>query len=135
MNLYVWIVALHAAVAVLGTGQLAAIALVARAQRRGPVEQRTVAGTGTLAVTATWRLALLLVTGALAMYLGPAVFLGMWWMRISIVLFLALGALTGQVRGAARRGSAAPLARIEALGWVMCGVLFAIVVLMEAKPW
>jgi hypothetical protein len=135
MTAYVWVIAVHTAVAVLGTGLLGAIAIVARVARKSTVERQTFAVIGALARTTTWSLVLLLVTGALAIYLGTTVFLGMWWMRISIVLFVALGALNGQVSLAARRGNEASLPRIEWLAWTMCVLLFVIVVLMEAKPW
>jgi hypothetical protein len=134
MTAYVWVIALHTAVAVLGTGLLGAIAIVARIARKSAVERPTFAVIGTLASITSWSLVLLLLTGALAMYFGTTVFLGMWWMRISIVLFVALGALIGQVRLAARRGNPASLGRIEWLAWTMCALLFAIVVLMEGKP-
>jgi hypothetical protein len=135
MNAYGWIIALHAAIAVLGTGQLAAIAVVAKAGREGTAAARTIPIIGKLASTATWSLVLLLLTGALAMYVGTAFFLQMWWLRISMVLFLVLGALSGQVRRAVRHGDEASLPRIERLAWAMCVLLFAIVVLMETKPW
>src|SRR5262245_14223343 len=107
MTAYAWVIALHAAVAVLGTGQLGAIAIVARVGHKGAAAPQSLAVIGKLAMTTTWSLVLLLVTGALAMYLGTTVFFQMWWMRISIVLFIVLGGLTGAVRGAARRGTEA----------------------------
>lgn len=134
MHGYVWIIALHAAIAVLGTGQLAAIAVVARTGRAHTVEPRTFTVIGRLANATSWSLVLLLLTGAAAMWVGTSFFAHMWWLRIAVLLFFVLGGLTGQVRRAARRAEAASLPRIERQAWAMCVVLFVIVLLMEAKP-
>ncbi len=130
MTGYNWVVALHAAIAVLGIGQVGAIAILARTSDRALVP-----AIGRLAGTATWSLVLLLITGGIVTYFGPAFFVGMWWFRVSIALFLILGALNGQMRRAFRSADKTSLPRIEKLAWTMCVLVLAIVVLMEAKPW
>jgi len=124
MNPYAWLVVLHVMSVVAFAGPVLVLALVADGVS-APASQRLVrvAGLGLLVVLVTGVGAIALTGGALG---------ELWWVRLSVLLFLVIGALTGRLRGALRspgsRGAVRPLA------WAITVVLGAVVYLMEAKP-
>jgi hypothetical protein len=121
---------LHVLVAVLGTGQVAAIALLARTVRRTPHED-TYTLLRRLVRLFNASLLIMLVTGvAMALIVGPF-FERTIWFRTSTLLVLVVGALAGMMGGAVKKRSAA---RAEGLAWGMVGLVTVMVLLMVAKP-
>jgi len=120
---YSLLVAVHVVSFLFCAGPLLALAL---APEIGPVATQRltrVAGFGLLA--------LLLTGGGAVAMTGPA-FIHTWWLRLSLILFLVIGALTGRLRRLTREpGSAGAVGR---LAWVTTLVLVLVVYLMEAKP-
>jgi hypothetical protein len=120
----------HVLTAVLGTGQVAALAFLARSVRLAPHEE-TSALLRRLVVLFSWSLLVMLVTGVLmALLVGPA-FERTIWFRASSVLVLVVGALAGMMGGALKRKAAL---RAEGLAWGMVGVVAIMALLMVAKP-
>ena len=124
MNPYSWVVALHVMSVVACAGPVLALALAAEGLP-APASQRLVriSSIGLLGVLVTGIAAIALTAGALA---------HLWWIRLSFLLFLTIGALTGRLRRALRvpgsPGAVRPLA------WAITVALGLVVYLMEAKP-
>jgi len=74
----------------------------------------------------------LLLTGATAVAMTGPAFVQTWWLRLSGILFLVIGALTGRLRSATRKPGSARV--IRSLGWTITAALVLVVYLMEAKP-
>jgi hypothetical protein len=128
----------HVLVAILGVGQVAAAGLVASSRSLTPAFAAPLLNT--LFRTVSWSLLLLLVSGLLLDFSVAGGWHHAWWFRISFLLLLVLGFLTGQARRALRATLApdAPSAgsqRVKSLSWTMCGVVAVITVLMVLKPW
>jgi len=124
MSPYSLLVALHVMGAVMSAGPVLAIA-VAPPSVSMPVTQR-------LLRTSSLGLLVLLVTGASALAMTGGALAHSWWLRLSLLLFLLLGALTGALRRAARlEGSGA---RTRRLAWWITAITALVVYLMEAKP-
>jgi hypothetical protein len=121
----------HVLAAVLGTGQVTAIAALARAVRLAPQETGAAALLRRLLVLFNWFLLVSLVTGVImALLVGPP-FERTIWFRASTLLVLVVGALAGMMRGALKRNA---LSRAEGLAWGMVGVVAIMVSLMVLKP-
>jgi hypothetical protein len=122
---------IHVLTAVLGIGQVTAIAALARAVRSAPQEAAAAALLRRLLVLFNWFLLVSLVTGVLmALLVGPP-FERTIWFRTSTILVLVVGALAGMMRGALKRNA---LPRAEGLAWGMVGVVAVMVSLMVLKP-
>jgi hypothetical protein len=74
----------------------------------------------------------LLVTGGAAVAMTGPAFIHTWWLRLSVLLFLVIGALTGRLRRLTRDPGSA--GRVRTLAWVTTAVLVIVVYLMKAKP-
>ncbi len=121
---------IHVVTAVLGVGQIAAIAPLARSARLAPHEE-TSALLRRLLVFFNYSLLVMLATGVLiALVVGPP-FERTIWFRASSVLVLIVGALAGMMRGALKKKAAL---RAERLAWAMVGLVAIISLLMVAKP-
>ena len=131
MNLHFALIILHVLAAVLGTGCVVAVVIRARSGGDGAV-----ADLRRLLACVSIGLVTLLVTGGLALRVSgiAGIYLHMWWLRISIALFLVLGAAIGYARRQLRRPGGS-LAAVEQVGWLGCALVTVLVVLMEAKPW
>ncbi len=139
-GLYTSVLVLHVVVAVLGIGLIAAVAAVAATARP------TNPGSGDIPALLTpllqyfaFSLATMLVTGILLDVAVGGAFHDFWWFRVSVLLLIVVGALHGQARRALRTGQASgspavALGRVGRIASVMCVLVAAIVVLMEAKP-
>src|SRR5262249_23273010 len=129
MRSYDWAVTLHAVFATLGVGPVLAVVLCARSD--------TAAARTDLRRLLWWTslgLVALLVSGGVALRLGAGrAFVHMWWFRVSVALFLVLGALVGRTRRALRKTDAS-LRDVQRMGWLMCALVAVIVFLMKAKP-
>jgi hypothetical protein len=141
VSLYTALVSLHVVVAVLGIGQVGALAVATSAARRSGAA---------LAPLAAWIrpllrgvrvcLPIMFVTGAALDFDAGGAHHEWWWFRVSALLLVVTFLLNAAARRALERGLAdgaaeAPsLARIERSGWSMCGAVTLITVLMQAKP-
>jgi hypothetical protein len=141
MSWYTVAVVLHVVVAVLGVGQVGALAIAASSARRSGVA---------LPQAATWITPLLRYTRAsLAAMVGTGIWIDVaaggvyhhaWWVRLSGILIAltfifhrrAMATISKGVRG---EGDAAAAFRgVERAAWSMCGTVALITILMEAKP-
>jgi hypothetical protein len=120
---YPWVVALHVISVMCCAGPVLVLAVAADGVS-APASQRLVriASIGLLGVLVTGVGAIALTGGGLA---------ESWWMRLSVLLFLIIGALTGRLRAVLRKGS--PSA-VRPLAWTITVALALVVYLMEAKP-
>jgi len=134
--------AVHALVAVLGIGQVLAIAILASGLKAGSQELPTTAATisGLSRITSI-SLGLMLLSGIGLMIPTNGAYAAQWWFRISFVLFFVLGFFNGQVGRALRTvgGSpsdavAAAISRLRSASRVMVVLVAIIVMLMAAKP-
>lgn len=124
MTLYLLMVAIHVMGVVLAAGSVLAVALVPEALSPGGVQR--------LATMASVGLAALLLTGAVAIAMTGGELGRAWWLRVSFLLFLVVGALTGRLRRSARAGKSA--GALRRLSWSITGMMGLVVYLMEAKP-
>ena len=120
---YSLLVAVHVVSFLFCAGPLLALAL---APDMGP------SATQRLTRVASFGLLALLVTGVGAIAMTGPAFIHTWWLRLSLILFLVIGALTGRLRRLTREpgsaGAVGRLARVTTLALVL------VVYLMEAKP-
>ena len=124
MTLYLLVVALHVMGVVLAAGSVLAVALVPEALSPAAVQR--------LATLASVGLAALFLTGAVAIGMTGGELGRAWWLRVSFLLFLVVGALTGRLRRAARAGKSP--GTLRRLSWSITGMMGLVVYLMEAKP-
>lgn len=138
MTLYVGLRLVHVIVAVLGTGSIAAIAIVARQARAQPGF-----ATSPLPALARWAsisLGLMLITGIWIDFEVRGAYHQTLWFRGSAIGLVLTGATLGILRrqlAHGLRGRLAPeraLARVTMLAVVASALVLAIVVLMECKP-
>jgi uncharacterized membrane protein len=87
-------------------------------------------------------LAILVLTGGILDYQMGRTLHTMWWFRISFLLTVVLGALSGRMRGMLRRAvgpsgqvADAAMAGLATPAWTMFGLTAAIVVLMVLRSW
>jgi hypothetical protein len=139
MTLYAAVRLVHVVVAVLGTGSIAAIAIVSRqvrAQPAGLVASLLPA----LVRWASVSLAVMLITGIWIDIEMHGAFRQALWFRGSAIGLVLTGATLGILRrqlADGLRGRLAPeraLARVTALAVVASALVLAIVVLMERRP-
>jgi len=132
---------LHVVVAVVGLGSILAVAIVATAMRRAP--HGPIAMTpwlGPLLRSSAISLGVMFATGILMDAAARGAFHDRWWFRGSAVLLVLTGILHARARRLARRGFApdarpdAALRGIERLAYGMSGLIAAITVLMEVRP-
>jgi hypothetical protein len=120
---YSLLVAVHVVSFLFCAGPLLALAL---APDMGPSAAQR------LTRVASFGLLALLVTGVGAIAMTGPAFIHTWWLRLSLILFLVIGALTGRLRRLTREpgsaGAVGRLARVTTLALVL------VVYLMEAKP-
>jgi hypothetical protein len=89
-------------------------------------------GTQRLVRVASFALLALLITGGYAAAVTGGAFFHTWWLRLSILLFLVIGALLGRLRRLSRQPDSGNAMRT--LGWVITVALALVVYLMEGKP-
>jgi nitrate/nitrite transporter NarK len=139
MTVYMALRLVHVVVAVLGTGSIAAIAIVARRARAQPAGLLA----GPLLALARWAsisLAVMLLTGIWIDIELHGAYHQMRWFRGSVIGLVLTGATLGllrrQIAGALsdRLAPERALARVTALAVVASALVLAIVVLMERRP-
>jgi uncharacterized membrane protein len=141
MSAYTLLISLHVVVAILGIGQVGAIAVATSTARRNELP---------LGALATWirpllfgvrtSLPIMFVTGAILDATAGGAHHDWWWFRLSALLLVVTFVINTRARAALSKGlqndgAAAPaISRIERAGWSMCGTVALITVLMQAKP-
>ncbi|MGZ3422287.1 MAG: hypothetical protein ACXWUG_29160 [Polyangiales bacterium] len=133
-------VSLHVVTAILGLGQIAGLAMVSTSTlSRPPAAPATWITLERLARGITLSLVVMLLTG---FWLGHSVgwaFGRVWWVRLSFLGMLVLGATSGAIRRALRKrestGEERALRTVARASLFMCAITGAIAVLMEVKPW
>jgi hypothetical protein len=134
-------VVLHVVVAVLGVGQIGALAVAVSASRRARLPLPQIASwLHPLLGWARFSMAAVVATGIWMVVMAKGAYHGMWWVRLSVLLVVitfifqrrAVGALKKVLRGEIDAASA--LSRVERVAWSMCATVALITVLMEAKP-
>ena len=85
-----------------------------------------------LSRVASFALLALLVTGGTAVAMTGQAFVHTWWLRLSLLLFLVIGALTGRLRRLTRDAGSA--SGVRPLAWTITVALGLVVYLMEGKP-
>ena len=124
MSTYSALVALHVVSLAVCAGPALALALV-------PEGISPSAAQRLVRVASLGLLGLLVTGGAAVAMTGPA-FLHTGWLRLSALLFLIIGALTGRLRRLTRQPGSARAVRT--LGWAITLALALVVYLMEGKP-
>lgn len=132
----------HVLFAVLGVGLIGSVAVVAATARRGGQGSSDVAAASLnpLLRYSAISLAVMLITGALLDFAVGGAFNTKWWFRGSALLLFATGGLHAQARRALRSGLSVEgggdvaLRRVERFAYIMCALIAAITILMEAKP-
>jgi uncharacterized membrane protein len=137
MNLYAIVESIHVIVAVGGLGQLGVAALIGRNPEWGNVQllKRLLRGvSGSLVV--------MLLTGVWLVWLANGAYAHAAWFSVSVLLFLAMGALTGIASATLKKIGAAGgtlassplLGKFRMLTMLATLLLLLIVFLMEGKP-
>jgi hypothetical protein len=124
MNVYSLVVALHVVSLLFCAGPVLALAVV-------PGELSPAVGQR-LSRVASFGLLALLLTGIGAIAMTGQAFVHTGWFRVSGVLFLVIGGLTGWLRRLTRTSGSGDKARTVA--WVITAGLVLAVYLMEGKP-
>lgn len=139
--IYATILALHVLFAVLGLGSIASVAvLAATARRTGRAAAEAAVWLGPLLRYFALSLGVMLLTGILLDLAARGAFHGAWWLRGSVLLLVATGAVHAWTRRGLRQGPAgksregAMLQRVVYGACTMCVLIGAITVLMEVKP-
>jgi hypothetical protein len=136
---YAVAISIHVVTAILGLGQVAAIAVVAGSAAVMSADSPSWTALQRLVVGARSSLVVILLSGAFIEYVSGGAFHAAWWFRLSFFGLLALGACTGAVGRTLRRraalGNERARQRVVLIAWVMCALTASIAVLMELKPW
>jgi hypothetical protein len=139
MSSYTIALVLHVVVAVLGVGQVGALAVAVSSARRSGMPLLQAAG---------WIRSLLFATRAsLAVMVASGIWMDVaaggayhhaWWIRLSGILVVVTFLLHRRALAAITRGgdgdAGAAFRRIEGAAWSMCGTVALITILMEARP-
>jgi len=142
---YRLLIVFHALAAVLGLGMITSVAIAARVVGKSRcVAEQPIWLTPLLRYSAV-SLAAMMVTGVLLDLAASGVWRSSWWFRVSVLLLIATGALHGQTRAIVRKDlsgdarlsgarTGIALLRVSKMAFGMCGLIVAITVLMEVKP-
>ena len=122
--MYSLVVALHVVSLLFCAGPVVALAVVPGGLS-SPVEQR-------LSRVASFGLLAMLLTGIGAIAMTGQAFVHTGWFRVSGVLFLVIGGLTGWLRRLTRTPGSGD--RVRTVAWVITACLVLAVYLMEGKP-
>jgi hypothetical protein len=135
MSPFILTLLLHTLAAVLGIGQISAIAVVGSALAgKGGAAPAVIPALERLVRGATWSSLVMLVTGiALDLEVDRA-FDRTWWFRGSVLLLVVLGYLLMRAKRALRGGDAAAVAGAGRLARGMAAIVVLLVGLMILKP-
>ena len=124
MNPYLLLVAGHVVSVLFCAGPMLAVALAPELPP-SPALRR-------LALVSSIGLLGLFLTGVGAVAMTGAAFVHSWWLRLSVLLMLLVGALTVRLRRVAKKPASARTTR--SLAWTITAALILAVCLMEVKP-
>jgi hypothetical protein len=124
VNVYSLVVALHVVSLSFCAGPIIALAL-GSGELSPSVQLR-------LSRVASFGLLGLLLTGIAAVAMTGPAFVHAWWFRVSIVLFLVIGGLSGWLRRLTRTPGSGD--RVRTVAWIITVGLALVVYLMEGKP-
>ena len=139
--LYVFAIAVHVVVAVVGIGLVGAVPLIARLGRQATdslAETERILGALLRAMQIGF--VVMVLTGVLLDVSAGGAFHRTGWFQASLVLLAVNGLAHARARRALGRGRTPgesrtlALRRIERWGWTMCVVVVSITVLMQIKP-
>jgi hypothetical protein len=144
---YRLLIVTHTLAAVLGLGMVTAVAVTGRAvgKSRHATDEALAWLTPLLRYSAV-SLGAMMLTGVMLDLAASGVWRGSWWFRGSVLLLIAIGALHGRARAMVRNylssarqqsntlNGEETLRRVSKMALVMCGLIVAITVLMEVKP-
>jgi hypothetical protein len=119
-------VVLHVLIAVLGVGQVGAVALAATSARRSRGEVRSLAP---LVRCTRFSLAAMVATGVWMEIASAGAHRGLWWLRVSAILIVVTFFFQRRAMAALQDPR-----RLERAAWSMCGAIALITVLMQMKP-
>lgn len=128
---------IHSLTAILGIGQIAAMAsLVATAQKGSSGLVPVWAPLRRLARFGSYSLVVMLLSGVALDYAGGGAFHRMKWFQLSFLLLLVAGFLLGRAQGALKREpDDATIRRVKQGAWGTTLVVAVITALMVLKPW
>jgi hypothetical protein len=127
--LYTPLLVVHVVIAVLGVGSLASVAVLAASGRT-----QLLTSIPPLLRYSAISLGAMLITGILLDIAARGALHQAWWFRGSAVLLIATGALHGMARRTIRHSGDGSLRRLARIAYGMCGLVAAITILMEVKP-
>jgi hypothetical protein len=133
-------IVLHVVVAVLGSGQIGAVAVVLASGRRAQAPAATTAAAvASLLAYVRVSLGLLVLTGIGMDIAARGALDKLWWVRLSFVLVIAEFFLLRRAQSTLARahrgaGDASAMRGVEWIAWSMCGILGLIIILMRLKP-
>lgn len=135
MNWYLILLSIHVITAVGALGQLGVLGLMTRLPNtaNAVIMKRILAAAGS-------GLIIMLISGIGLLWLSDWQFMHAWWLRISFILFIVMGALHGFASATLRKGTVngtvttEALAKLKGLAIGLSLTLAVIIVLMEAKP-
>ena len=135
MTLYQLAISVHIVTAILGLGQVAAIAVLASSTS---VQAGSWAALTRLSRGTSWSLGIMMLSGVLVEYALGGPFHDTWWFRLSFLGVVLLGAINGRMgRGLRKRESAGDERTLNGVvrsAWIMCAITAVIAVAMEIKP-
>lgn len=141
MNVYLVALVTHVLVAILGLGSVVSVALMAATVRRaGRGAAEASMWIRPLLRLSAFSLAGMLVTGVTMISVAGGGFHRAWWLRLSMLLLVATGALHALARRALKAEPASDhdarlaLQRVERIAYAMSLLIATITVLMELKP-
>jgi hypothetical protein len=134
MSSYLILVSLHVVTAVLGIGQIAALA--------GLCSQGVTDASTLLAIVRPmkWSFLIMLLTGGILVVLTGEAFLGARWLWLAFALSVLLGLLQVSVKRqlqstVTNNGATSSVWSVGVMAWIMSALVAAIVFLMVTKPW
>jgi hypothetical protein len=140
-TIHTFALTLHVVTAVLGLGQVTAIAILAStATGRVSGGEAPWTALARLMRGTRWTLVIMLLSGVLVEYASGGAYHGTWWFRLSFFILLALGVINARMCRILRKrdsvGDDRALKAIVRSAWLMCGMTAVITILMEIKrPW
>ncbi len=141
MSAYTLLISLHVVVAILGIGQVGALAVATSAARRNGVPFAALAAwIRPLLLGVRISLPVMFVTGAILDFSSGGAHHEWWWFRLSALLLVITFIINARARAALAKGvetegsGPAALGRVERASWSMCAAVAMITVLMQAKP-
>jgi hypothetical protein len=139
MTIHAVALSVHILTAILGLGQIAAMASLASSSAESTGSAPPWRALQRLATTSSWSLLVMLLSGVALDYSVGGGYHGFWWFRLSFLGLLVIGALLGWTRRTIRKnvssGDRQALRGVSRATWVICGLIAIISIVMQTKPW